>query len=179
MRTTTGQAGRQAASQGCFIDSCLMLSSDRSLETFKDAFEPYIKSGCKFPKWHSTVHYPDFIREFGIPALTYTGWWEKAHRYLCKMPFLRTGRHVARLEELLLLRIALTEIVRRKERALERANPNRQKELQDAILDSYVHSKKRRRGSSQRVLGDDDAYDVQPERLSGRDKNGYLTTGEK
>ena len=151
------------------------------MEAFKAAFEDTIKSGCKFPKWHSTLHYPDFILEFGIPALTYTGWWEKAHRYLCKMPFLRTGRRVKRQEELLLLRIALAEILRRKERALELANPNRKKMEQDAKLDGDAARGKRRRGSNERnqVSSGNDEFDVQPERLVGRDVNGYITTGKK
>lgn len=154
----------------------------RSLEAFKVAFEDYIPSGCKFPKWHSTVHYPDFIHEFGIPSLTYTGWWEKAHRYLCKMPFLRTGRRVERQEELLLLRIALSEILRRKERALELANPYRVQEAIDAELDEGGgRGGKRSRGSNSRAGrgGEDDHFDVQPERLVGRDVDGYITTGEK
>jgi len=152
---------------------------DRSLQAFKDAFEDSIKSGCKFPKWHSTFHYPDFIREYGIPSLTYTGWWEKAHRYLCKMPFLRTGRRVKRQEELLLLRIALSEILRRKERALERADPSRMQKLEDARLDASGNRKKRRHGSGEPVPSHDDDYDIQPERLVGRDKNGYLNHGQK
>lgn len=150
-----------------------------SMKRYKKAFKRVIKSGCRFPKWHSTFHYPQFIREYGTPALTYTGWWEKAHRYLCKMPFLRIGRRRQRMEELLLLRIALTEIVRRKERALELLDPKLAEREAAAALDRAAGiTNKRRRGSDQ-AKATDDTYDIQPERLTGRDKNGYINHGKQ
>jgi hypothetical protein len=143
---------------------------------FKSAFKGVIKSGAKFPKWHSCLHYPDFIQEYGIPALTYTGWWEKAHRYLCKLPFLRTGRRTKRLEELMLLRIALAEILRRKEKTLEMADPARQQKSAVAAFERAVSGgRKRRHGASgQASTTQESDYDTQPERAVGRDNDGYV-----
>ena len=70
-------------------------------------------SKCAFPKFHSTVHFFDFVLEFGVPALTYGGWWEKAHRFLCRLPYLRTGRKVKDLHKLVVVRVALAEEVRK------------------------------------------------------------------
>jgi hypothetical protein len=150
---------------------------------YKAAFASVIKSGAKFPKWHQTMHYPDFIWEFGIPALTYTGWWEKAHRYLCKLPFLRTGRRTKRMEELLLLRIALAEIIRRKEKTLEKLDPHRaEKEAARKFDEAVASSKKRSRGKTSTTTSTaaaDSEYDTQPERHTGRDKDGYIAIGER
>lgn len=78
---------------------------------WKAAFGKYSKSGCKFPKWHSNLHYYHFILEYGVPLLVYTGSFEKAHRFLCKLPYQRTGMRLKNLWELLMLRVVLADRV--------------------------------------------------------------------
>lgn len=62
---------------------------------------------------------------------------------------------------------------------MERANPLREQQVKDAALDAAYRKKKRRRGDHQPATSEDDAHDVQPERLAGRDRNGYLNVGQK
>ena len=72
------------------------------------------------------LHYFDFILEYGAPALTYGGWWEKAHRFLVKLPYLRTGRRVSSLLRLLVLRVRVADTIRRKKAVTRvRASPDR------------------------------------------------------
>ena len=104
--------------------------------------------------------------------MTYTGWWEKAHRYVVKLPYLRTGRRTKRVYELLVLRVALAEAVRRKEKVLEAAKAARD---QEAEQQGGVAGPGERRTAA----GGEGDWDVQPERLVGRDKNGYLDVGER
>jgi len=88
------------------------------MQWYKHAFG-WLKSGVKFPKWHDSVHYVEFIHEYGAPDLIYGGWWEKAHRFLVRLPWLRTGRNLKNMHELMLLRCALADIVRQKKAIFE------------------------------------------------------------
>jgi len=88
------------------------------LADFKSAFESKSKSGVKFPKFHTALHYVDFIRLFGMPNNTYSGHWEKAHRFLVKLPYLRTGRNVEGVQDLIMRRVALFSTVYLKRRLL-------------------------------------------------------------
>ena len=86
----------------------------RTQRYWEAAFGSHNPSGAKFPKFHAHTHFPEFIPEYGAPALTYGGWWEQAHIGLVKVPYLRTGRRVQDLYRLLMLRIALFEAIRQK-----------------------------------------------------------------
>lgn len=88
---------------------------------FRLVFAGVMKVGCKFPKFHLSFHYYHFYKEYGAPALTYSGWWEKAMRFLVKMPYLRTGRQTKGLEEKLVMRVVLADRVRRMVNFMERA----------------------------------------------------------
>ena len=63
------------------------------MNLFKELAEPWIPSGCSFPKFHLTLHYPQFIRLFGPPAVGYGGYWERSLKNLVKLAYLRTTRH--------------------------------------------------------------------------------------
>jgi len=112
------------------------------MNLWKKAFEEWSPSGCNFKKFHMFLHYFDFIIEYGAPALTYGGWWEKAHRFLVKVPYLRTGRRVASLIRLLMMRVVLADTVKRKKNIA----------LNRAPKDSYVWSKKKVDGKWRRIL---------------------------
>ena len=75
-------------------------------------FESCTKSGCSFPKFHQLCHYYHAIKEYGVPNLWYTGPWERSHRYLCRVPWLRTGRNTERLHEQVTLRVVVADRVR-------------------------------------------------------------------
>lgn len=79
------------------------------------------------------LHYYDFILEYGAAALTYGGWWEKAHVFLVKVPYLRTGRRTVSLIKLLMLRVVLADTVKRKKLIALHRTPN----------DKYVWTRKR------------------------------------
>ena len=63
------------------------------LKLFKELAGPWIPSGCSFPKFHLALHYPQFIRLFGPPAVGYGGYWERSLKHLVKLAYLRTSRH--------------------------------------------------------------------------------------
>jgi hypothetical protein len=83
----------------------------RALQWWKLAFKLLSDSGARFPKWHATIHYFDQIIDYGVPFLLYNGSFEKAHRFLCKLPFLRTGMRKGNIWDLIMLRVALADRV--------------------------------------------------------------------
>ena len=85
--------------------------------------------GCKFPKWHCLTHFFDFTVEYGTPTLTYTGSFEKSHRFLCKLPYLRTQREGEGVWEQIVLRVVLAERVTRTKSVLEVIVRQRQETL--------------------------------------------------
>lgn len=141
----------------------------RSLEWFNHAFG-WVKNGVKFPKWHSTFHYYHFIVEYGVAYNTYSSWWEKAHRVMLKMPYLRTGRRVQDLERLLLLRLQLADVVRQK------------KSIMDHMYSVSQYDWKRQMGldgkTSMQLIRRDVHTPIEEdavESLTGRDRTGYVT----
>jgi hypothetical protein len=95
----------------------------RAMQLYADAFKDWSDSGMKFRKFHVTLHYQAFIQRYGVPSLSYAGWWEKAMRFLVKVPYLRTGRRTKGLYTHLMNRIAFVEVIAKKKAALERENP--------------------------------------------------------
>lgn len=93
------------------------------MQLYADAFEEWCDPGMKFRKFHVTIHYQAFIERYGVPALSYAGWWEKAMRFLVKVPYLRTGRRLKGMYTNLMKRIAFMEVVAKKKAALEREEP--------------------------------------------------------
>ena len=78
---------------------------------WKIALAAFNPSGAKFPKWHFVIHFYDFTTERGSALLSYTGSFEKSHRFLCKLPYLRTGRKVEDVWEQIVLRVVLADRV--------------------------------------------------------------------
>ena len=54
-----------------------------------------------------------------LVVLMAAGWWEKSHRFLVKMPYLRVGKNTKRLYELLMVRVLLADRVRQMLRVVE------------------------------------------------------------
>lgn len=63
------------------------------MRLFKEVAEPYIPSGCKFPKFHLSLHYVLFIKLFGPPLYSYGGFWERSMKTMIKKPFQRTSKN--------------------------------------------------------------------------------------
>lgn len=143
----------------------------RTMLHWRAAFRKDNKSGCRFPKFHSFLHYYHFIKEYGAPALTYGGWWEKAHMFLVKAPYLRTGKRVNDMYPMLMMRIALTDTVRQKSAILVRER----EVLRRQQGQPGTGSKKRRLSGS---CGARSAMGAEEEDVKGRDKTGYLTIEE-
>lgn len=147
----------------------------RTLQFYKMVFSCAMKSGCKFPKFHLSFHYFHFMMEYGVPALTYSGWWEKAHRFLVKMPYLRTGRRVENLENLILLRVALADRVRQMKHFLEKAERHGKYYNVTCHLPSGEHVSLLREVS--------EGHEVQDGRIGyredGFDETGYLSTADE
>jgi len=80
-------------------------------------------------KYHIPIAYPKQLLkrqladacsdpEYGYVDLQ-AGWWEKSHRFLVKMPYLRIGKNTKRLYELLLIRVVLADRVRQMIRVMK------------------------------------------------------------
>jgi hypothetical protein len=148
------------------------------MQLFAEAFEDWTDSGMKFRKFHVTSHYSDFIRRYGAPALSYAGWWEKAIRFLVKVPYLRTGRRLKNMFKQLMHRIAFAEVINRKRAALERECPGETLswELEELESGKKVWRLQRtKRGGRDARMDDDSA----PVRASSWDNTGYLSSGEE
>lgn len=65
----------------------------KMLRLYKRVAGPYIPSGCKFPKYHLTLHYVKHIQLFGPPNLSYGGFWERSLQYYVKKQYRRTTKH--------------------------------------------------------------------------------------
>lgn len=140
------------------------------MDNFRCAFEDYSKSSCRYPKFHTLLHYYDFIQEYGVPSLCYTGWWEKSHIFLVKRPYLRTGGRKEALYEKLIMRVVLSDRVRRIRFILSEASQHQQQ--QGAVLHEQVGGK--RRGNW--LDASAQAKDGIVEDISrGFDNDGYLT----
>ena len=140
---------------------------------WKEAFEEWSPSGCKFKKFHMFLHYYDFILEYGAPTLTYGGWWEKAHIFLVKVPYLRTGRRVASLIKMLMLRVALAETVKRKKHIVLSRAPEDEK----VWVTKRINGKKRKVVVSKASLAEkEDEYiaDGNDVQAGVREHDGYL-----
>lgn len=146
------------------------LIAGRALSDFKIAFEPAIKSGVSFPKFHTALHYIEFIRLFGMPNMTYSGHWEKAHKFLVKVHYLRTGRRLDNMQENIMRRVALYRSVYLKHRYLLKEK----KRL--GIVTAFEDRQRRRRASRKRLV----PGDVRPNPVSGcsvtvTGSNSFLT----
>ena len=69
------------------------------LRSFKLSAESWIPSGCKFPKFHLSLHYVQFIKLFGPPLLSYGGYWERSLKHHVKKQFQRTSKKNATAPE--------------------------------------------------------------------------------
>lgn len=153
----------------------------RTQRYWEAAFGAYNPSGAKFPKFHAHIHFTDFIPEYGAPALTYGGWWEKAHLPYVKAPYLRTGRRVEDLYKLLMLRIALMEAIRQKMKMANDAD-------EDAEVADILKALKKRKRTADRdgnAMSMEELLDVvrmeresQAMPLSKRDNHGYLIAAD-
>ena len=110
---------------------CVSVNRCRALLWWKIAFSSYSKTGCKFPKWHFCTHFYHFVLEYGSALLTYTGSFEKSHRFLCKLPYLRTGRRVGGVWEQVTVRVALADRVVKVKSTLEAVLKQRAKDRVD------------------------------------------------
>lgn len=156
--------------------SILVVFHVRTLQYFKLVFSCAIKSGCKFPKFHLSMHYFLFMLEYGVPALTYSGWWEKAHRFLVKMPYLQTGRNLHNLENLIMLRVALADRVRQTKHFLEKAQKHGKMFNMKCTLPSGEM------GTMLTLVTDGPREPVQDQpgyREDGFDETGYLSTADE
>lgn len=155
----------------------------RVMALYSEAFTDYIPSGMKFRKFHATFHYPTFIKRYGAPALTYSGWWEKGIRFLVKLPYLRTGRRMKNLFKHLMGRIAFADVVRRKKLALERAHPGDTLEWDLIELDSGKKVWKLQRRPAAGAEGEDgDGRDGEQDpgfKANSWDNNGYISESER
>lgn len=145
----------------------------RVLLYFKLVFAGTAKSGCKFPKFHLACHYHAFMKEYGVPALTYSGWWEKAHRFLVKMPYLRTGRKTRQLAQLLMLRVALSDRVNQMKYILEKAK-GKGKVRAFTVREPSGHTVTVLRVAAGGLL---DEHDTRTYTKAGFDEDGYFETG--
>lgn len=62
------------------------------LQNFKDTFKEYQASNFKFPKFHLTLHYANFIREYGSALSASTTHGERQHKTQVKPLHKRTSR---------------------------------------------------------------------------------------
>ena len=65
----------------------------KMMHLFKEVAGPHIPSGCKFPKFHLSLHYVQFIKLFGPPLYSYGGFWERSMKTMIKRPFQRTSKN--------------------------------------------------------------------------------------
>lgn len=77
----------------------LQLAVVKMLDLFKLCAEDWIPSGCKFPKFHLSLHYVQFIKLFGPPLLCYGGYWERSLKHHVKKAFQRTSKNNATAPE--------------------------------------------------------------------------------
>lgn len=149
-----------------------MHALSRTMGHFRGAFAANSKSACHYPKFHHLLHYYDFILEYGVPSLTYTGWWEKAHIFLVKRPYLRTGGRKQDLYEKMLMRVIMADRVRRMNSVLDAAQ--RAHDEAHGILSHPPVGSKRKGGvldQSARPKDDKVIHDIS----MGYDNDGYLT----
>lgn len=145
------------------------------MQLYAVAFEAWSKSGMKFRKFHVTIHYQAFVERYGVPSLSYAGWWEKAMRFLVKVPYQRTGRRIKGMYTHLMHRIAFVEVIAKKKSALERHNPGETLSWQLETLESG--KKVWRLCRTQATTGDNIEGAAVP-RASSWDNTGYLTYDE-
>ncbi len=62
------------------------------LQNLKDTFQDYQPSNFKFPKFHLTLHYANFIREYGSALSASTSHGERQHKTQVKPLHKRTSR---------------------------------------------------------------------------------------
>lgn len=82
-----------------------LIEIDKEVEdmliSFKDVFQEYSKSACRFPKYHYTLHLTEVIEEYGSLRVVDTSFGENKNK-LVKKIHLRTNRKRATMEEQML-----------------------------------------------------------------------------
>ena len=133
----------------------------------------------KFRKFHVTLHYPTFIKRYGAPALGYAGWFEKALRFLVKVPYLRTGRRVSGTLHHVTRRISLAEASLKKKAALERECPGTTLSCVKVELPSGKKVFRLQKTPAGGVGDENEDGDTAPFRKSSWDNTGYTQWGDE